>query len=67
MTAKTSDLKDILIEELQSKKAFDANWQTECDIGGEDIEEGEAFVFMGNKKKVCESCMGELIEIVEAL
>lgn len=65
--AKNKDLKGILLEELENKKSFTANWQTECSVGGEDIEEGDTFYFMGEKKKVCQNCFAELQEEVERL
>lgn len=65
--AKTSDIKAILLEELENKKAFDATWEGTCNVGGEDIEVGDTFYFMGEKKKVCQNCFTEMQEVVEAL
>lgn len=65
--AKISDIKDILKEEFENKKAFDAKWEAECNLGGEDIMEGDTFYFMGDKKKVCQNCFEEIQETIEAL
>lgn len=65
--AKSKDYKGILLEELENKKSFEANWDTECSVGGEDILVGDTFYFMGEKKKVCQNCFAEIQEEVENL
>lgn len=67
MVAKTSELKDILIEELEGKKPFDAMWSTDCNICGNSIEEGDEFFFFGDKQKVCGDCKAEMINLIEGI
>lgn len=56
--AKVTDkeLKELLLEELEGKKPFNANWLTECSLCGSNIEEGDEFFFFGDKKKICTNC-----------
>jgi hypothetical protein len=61
----TRKIKTILIEEIEYKKVFAASWDTRCDECGKDILEGEDFVFMGSKKKICEDCRGDIISFLE--
>lgn len=55
---KSEDIKAILFEEMQNKKIFNAAWNTACDICGNEINnnDGDSFIFMGNKKKICVEC-----------
>ncbi len=62
---KQKELKEILIEELENKKIFNANRDTYCDVNGEDILQDDEFVFMGNKQKMCRQCLDDLQELVE--
>lgn len=50
----------MLVEDLESQKTYEAYTFTGCDCCGETIEEGEEFVFMGNRRKVCLKCLGEM-------
>lgn len=59
------ELKEILIEELEGKKPFTANWLTECSLCGGSIEEGDDFFFFGDKKKVCNDCRDNMRILVE--
>ncbi len=57
----------LLIEDLEYKKQFDAHYSTTCDECGNDIEEGMSFVFMGDRKKICIECLGNLQDSLEEL
>lgn len=61
------DILRILIEELNYKKAFLASHDTECDICGEDIFDGDDFYFMGNRRKCCENCRKLAIDYLSSL
>lgn len=64
---RNSELKEILIEELEAKKPFEAQWNVICDGCGLSIVEGEEFFFFGDKKKICSDCKASMIEVVEAV
>lgn len=53
--------KDLLVEDLESRKPFDARFDSKCYFGCEIIR-GDQFYFMGDKRKVCSSCRAELQE-----
>lgn len=55
----------LLIEELENKKLYEANWGTECDCCDGDIQQGDKFVFMGDKKKVCIDCVADMQDDLE--
>lgn len=59
-------LKALLSEELENKKVFDALPGTDCNVCGNEVEEGDPIRFMGNKEKVCPDCWDELEEMVES-
>lgn len=59
-------IKDVLMEELDNKKSFTANWDTECEICNQDIMEGDDFYFFGEKRKVCSNCHNEMGDQIEA-
>lgn len=46
-----SSIQDILLEEIECKKHFEAHWDTDCDVCGGSINEDDDFIFMGVKKK----------------
>ena len=60
------DFAKILIEELENKKVFTASFDGECGVCSGDISEGEDFIFMGVKQKVCNECQGNMITALEA-
>ena len=64
---KTSDLKQLLLEELANKKVFEAHWTTDCYLCGNDIEEDDSFYFFGDKKKVCADCKAQMEEVIETV
>jgi len=59
------DVIELLLEELEYKKIFNANYQTMCDICYNNIEQDDEFIFLGNKKKVCMDCVEEIKEFLE--
>jgi hypothetical protein len=67
MAVKRQDIKDLLIEELENKKSFSAKWDTNCDLCGDDIFEGDEFYFFGDKKKIDSKCFMEIQEEVSNL
>jgi hypothetical protein len=58
-------IKELLAQELANKKSYAAHRDTFCDICAEDIPEGEDFIFMGEKKKICNVCFGEITTFLE--
>lgn len=50
----------ILMEELEGKKEFTANWDSVCEGCGNNILEGDTFYFFGEKRKVCQECFGNM-------
>jgi len=58
-------LPEILIEEIENKKSYPANYDTTCDPCGGFIAEGESFYFFGNKRKTCENCYQSILEYVK--
>ena len=56
----------ILIEELENKKVFTSNYDMVCDVCGGEIAEGDDFIFMGAKQKVCNECQGNITTALEA-
>lgn len=62
---KPNEIFKILRDDLENKKSFNANWHTECDLCGVDMDEGDMFYFMGNKEKVCETCFDDIVGYIE--
>ena len=67
MKISTRELKELLIEELENKKPFSANFPFDCALCGESVEEDEEFFFFGNKKRVCSDCRSEMESAVETI
>jgi len=59
------EIKQILLDELENKKSYDAKWETVCDSCGDDIQEEDSFIFMGDKQKICNECQGHVTEFLE--
>ena len=55
----------LLLEELQGKKAFQPYSPTECHFCGDDIEPGDDFYFVEGKRKLCSDCLTEIMEYLE--
>lgn len=64
MTVK--EIYNLIRIELLNKKVFTAKWQARCDICGNVISQGDDFFFLGDKKKLCDSCFGDLLEYFES-
>ena len=64
MALKIDEIKEVLQEELENKKMYEASWDTDCNVCGDTILEGDEFCYMGNKRKVCENCRSEIIDFV---
>lgn len=58
----TLQIQPLLKEEIENKRSFPANYETQCYHCGGYIDEGESFYFFGNKKKTCETCFQEILE-----
>lgn len=56
---------DLLVQELENKKTFDAMYDTSCDACGEDIAKDDEFTFFGDKKKVCNNCFENLLDQIK--
>lgn len=55
----------ILLSEIKNKKVFYAMKDTQCELCFDIIFEESEFYFMGDKEKICQSCMESLIDLVE--
>lgn len=55
----------IILSELKNKKVFNAMKDTECECCFDTIFEDDDFYFMGDKEKICQSCMTRMIELIE--
>lgn len=62
-----SEIKALLLEELENKKEFNALYDTFCDVKRCVIYEGDTFIFLGNRQKVCDDCFRDIISFVENL
>lgn len=58
-------LPEILIEEIENKRSYPANYDTTCMQCGTFIAEGENIYFYGNKQKTCENCHQSILEYVK--
>lgn len=61
----TNDQLGIIIEDLGEKRHYPAKWDFACDICEEQVDAGTDFVFMGDKRKVCLTCLMQMIEDLE--
>lgn len=58
---KSNDIVNLLIQLIENLKPFRAKWDTTCTSCGDSIWEGDTFYFVGDKDKVCTTCIRELI------
>jgi hypothetical protein len=58
---------ELLIEDIELKKNFQAKWPFDCEICGEGVEEDGDFIFMGDKKKVCSGCHEKIIDYLNEI
>lgn len=61
----TKEIKQMLLEEIENKKSYPANYDTQCDFCTKPISGGEEFIFMGSKQKVCDECIQDIIDFLE--
>ena len=59
------EIAQILLEEWENKRSFEASWESNCDNCEDPINKGDSFVFYGSKKKLCNKCQGEVTEQLE--
>ena len=64
-TITISEIKKLLVEEMENKKSYEANYDTICDVDNGNIYKGEEFIFMGSRKKVCTNCQSDIMEFLE--
>ena len=60
-------IKQLLIEDFQYKRVFIARFAILCELCRNNIEEGQEFVFIGDKKKLCIACQMKFITELETL
>ena len=61
----TINIQEILEREIENKKSFNANYDTQCTHCRGFIAEGEEFYFFGNKEKTCQTCFDEILEYIK--
>lgn len=61
-----SQVKDIIMEDLDEKKPYTASWDFDCEIGFDTISEGDEFFYIAGKK-VCNDCRSEIRDVVEEM
>jgi hypothetical protein len=62
---KLPDIKKLLLYEIENKKGYVATWKGYCDGCRGPIGEGEEFIFMGDKRKICTECQEDVIQFLE--
>ena len=67
MGVKNSEIVDLLVEELENKKVFDVGWEIECGLCGGSLMEGDRFIFVGDKNKICMDCRGEMVDYLQGI
>lgn len=55
-------IKELLIEDIEYKKPFDAKYPAICDGCHREVE---TFIFMGDKRKICIDCQVEIQDFLE--
>lgn len=60
------DIKELLKADVEGKKTFTAQWEGRCDGCGETLVEDDEFAFIGDKKKICNSCQSDIISFLES-
>jgi len=58
-----TDLRDIIREDLENKKPFEAKFSFKCSGCGMPIVKGDTFFFVGSKK-VDATCLSEMQDMV---
>lgn len=62
------DITSVVIRDLENKKRFVAEYDGRCAGCSHPILEGDEFIFMGNKEKICTaSCLPEIMDHLESL
>lgn len=62
---KPLEIKKLLLYEIENKKGYQATWKGYCDGCKGLIDEGEEFMFMGDKRKICTECQADIISFLE--
>lgn len=55
----------IILEDMQRKRQFPANFDTPCSMCFTLIVQGQPFAFIGESRRVCEECQGKILEFLE--
>ena len=62
------DIIGVINRDLENKKVFIAEYDGRCSTCSHPILEGDEFIFMGNKEKICTaSCLPEIMDHLESL
>jgi len=61
------DTLDLLADDVEAKKEFEAKWPFTCDLCEGDVEKGGYFVFFGKKDKVCDGCRDGIVKFLRDL
>jgi hypothetical protein len=62
---KIFEIIDVLKSDFEGKKEYIAYRESECDLDGCSIDEGDTFYFWGNSQKCCKDCFDEIISYLE--
>ncbi len=57
--------RQLLVEDIEMRKRYPAFVNCTCQICGSAIFKGEEFVYIGDKKRMCNSCVYELMDELE--
>ena len=62
------DITSVIVRDLENKKRFTAEYDGRCSTCSHPILEGDEFIFMGNKEKICTTdCLPEIMDHMESL
>lgn len=59
-----NELKQLLIDDFENRKEFEAHFDQQCEVCGEEILEGDALYFVGNKR-VCAETIDVIVEYLK--
>jgi len=53
-------MNELFLEELEFKRQYTAKYDFDCELCSSVIEEGDDFVFLGDKQRICLDCVEEM-------
>lgn len=62
-----SEIKEILVGEMENKRQYDSRFNCDCDLCGDPINRGDVLYFVSEKRKMCQNCYNEVIDYLEGL